>query len=158
MSPLLALALLLVLAGLAGTLLPVLPGVPLVFLGLLLAAWSDGFARVGPGTLAVLALLTALSVVLDLAAAAFATRRLGATRAAAAGAALGTLLGLPLGPAGLCVGPFLGAAAAEYWAVRDLRKAGTAGAGGWLGLALAVAARSAVAFTMLGLFALAWFL
>lgn len=158
MSILFAVALLLVLAGLAGTVLPALPGVPLVFAGLALAAWSDGFARVGPGMLALLALLTALSVALDLLAASFATRKLGASRAAAWGAAAGTLLGLPFGLPGLFVGPFVGAAACEYWAVRDLRRAGTAGAGGWLGLALAVAARFAVAFTMLGLFTLAWFL
>lgn len=154
----LVIALLLVLVGLAGTVLPALPGVPLVFAGLAVAAWSDGFQRVGLGTLALLALLTALSVVLDVVSASFATRKLGASRAAALGAAVGTLLGLPFGLVGLFVGPFVGAAACEYWAVRDLRRAGTAGAGGWLGLALAVAARFAVAFTMLGLFILAWFL
>lgn len=158
MNALLAVALVLVLAGLAGTILPALPGVPLVFAGLALAAWSDGFERVGFGTLALLLLLTLASVALDVAAASFATRKLGASRAAALGAAAGTLLGLPFGLAGLFVGPFLGAALCEYWAVRDLRRAGTAGASGWLGLALAVAARFAVAFTMLGLFALAWFL
>jgi uncharacterized protein YqgC (DUF456 family) len=156
-APLL-LAVVLVLAGLAGTVLPMLPGVPLVFAGLAVAAWSDGFERVGLVTLTVLFVLTLASVALDLAAASFATRKLGATKPAAIGAALGTLLGLPFGLVGLFLGPFAGAALGEFWAVRDLRKAGTAGAGGWLGLALAVAARFAVAFTMLGLFALAWFL
>ena len=158
MTPALLIGLVLVLVGLAGTVLPALPGVPLVFAGLAFAAWSDGFERVGLGTLALLALLTGLSVALDVLSASFTTRKLGASRAAAIGAAVGTLLGLPFGLVGLFVGPFLGAAGAEYWKVRDLRRAGTAGAGGWLGLALAVAARFAVAFTMLGLFALAWFL
>jgi uncharacterized protein YqgC (DUF456 family) len=153
-----AVAVILVLVGLVGTILPALPGVPLVFAGLAVAAWSDGFQRVGFGMLALLLLLTLVSVALDVMAASFATRRLGASRAAALGAAAGTLLGLPFGLLGLFVGPFLGAALCEYWAVRDLRRAGTAGAGGWLGLALAVAARFAVAFTMLGLFTLAWLL
>jgi uncharacterized protein YqgC (DUF456 family) len=155
---LLALAVVLVLVGFAGTILPALPGVPLIFAGLAVAAWSDGFARVGFGTLSLLLLLTLVSVGLDVMAASFATRKLGASRAAAIGALVGTLLGLPFGLVGLFVGPFVGAALCEYWSVRDLRRAGTAGAGGWLGLALAVAARFAVAFTMLGLFALAWFL
>lgn len=144
--------------GLVGIVLPVLPGVPLVFGGLLVAAWSDGFERVGAFTIVVLALLTAASVALDVASAAFAARKLGASRKAALGAALGTLVALPFGLLGLAIGPFAGAALFEYGEVRDWKKAGTAGAGGWLGLALAIAARCAVAFAMIGLFILAWFL
>ncbi len=152
----LALAVALVLAGLAGTVVPLLPGVPLVWVGLWIAAWSDGFDRVGIGTLVVLALLTALSLALDLATSAFTTRRLGGTRAAAIGAALGTLAGLPFGLLGLFLGPFAGAALGEYLSVKDAARAGRAGAGSWVGLALAIAARFAVAFSMLGLFMLAW--
>ena len=57
---------LLVLAGLAGTVLPALPGVPLVFAGLLVAAWTDGFERVSWGWLALLGVLTLSSIVVDL--------------------------------------------------------------------------------------------
>jgi uncharacterized protein YqgC (DUF456 family) len=151
------LAALLVAAGLAGIVAPILPGLPLVFGGLTLAAWSDGFERVGLGTVAVLGLLTAVSVAVDATAASALTRRGGAGRAAAWGAFAGALLGLPFGLVGLVAGPFLGAAAGEYVAVRDLRRAGKAGVWSWLGLVVAVAARFAIAFLMLGLFAFAWF-
>jgi uncharacterized protein YqgC (DUF456 family) len=156
MDALLALGAVVVLAGLAGIVVPVLPGLPLVFGGLVLAAWSDGFERVGPAMLALLGLLTAISVVVDATAAATLTRRGGAGRAAAWGAFGGALLGLPFGLAGLVAGPFVGAALGEYLAVRDLRRAGRAGAWSWLGLVLAVAARFAIGFLMLGLFVLAW--
>jgi uncharacterized protein YqgC (DUF456 family) len=156
MSALLVLAVALVAAGLAGTVVPLLPGLPLVFAGLALAAWSDGFERVGPWTVALLGLMTLVSVVVDAAAASVVARRGGAGRAAAWGAFLGALAGLPFGLLGLVVGPFAGAAAGEYLTQRDLRRAGRAGAWSWLGLLVAVAARFAIAFLMLGLFALAW--
>jgi len=158
MNVALVLAALLVLAGLAGIVVPVVPGLPLVFAGLALAAWSDGFERVGPVTVVVLAALTALSVALDVAAASIATRGGGASRAAAWGALAGALAGLPFGFVGIVAGPFLGAAAGEYLVVRDLRKAGRAGAWSWVGLAFAVGARFSIAFVMLALFALAWLL
>jgi hypothetical protein len=145
-----------VLVGLAGD-PPALPGVPLVLAGLAIAAWSDGFTRVGLGTLAILAALTALSVALDLLAASFATRRLGAAgsrpparqrarssacRSASSACSWGRSPEPPSASTGRC---------ATCAGGRRRRN-------GWLGLALAVAARFAVAFTMLGLFALAWFL
>ena len=80
-------AAMLVLVGLAGTLLPILPGVPLVFGGLLLGAWIDGFVHVGWPLLLVLALLTLLSVVVDVAATSLGAKGAGAGRAAMLGAA-----------------------------------------------------------------------
>src|SRR5690242_9568746 len=99
-------AVLLVLAGLAGTVLPMLPGVPLVFAGLLLAAWADGFHAVGWPVLAVLAVLTLLSVIVDFAASSIGAKRAGATRAAVLGAAIGTAFGMFFGLPGLLLGPF----------------------------------------------------
>ena len=58
-------AAILVIVGLIGTVLPALPGVPLVFCGLLLAAWTDGFAHVGVFTLFVLGALTVLALAID---------------------------------------------------------------------------------------------
>ena len=55
------LAAIIVVGGLAGTVLPALPGVPLVFLGLLIAAWADDFVHVGATTLAVLGALAAIA-------------------------------------------------------------------------------------------------
>jgi uncharacterized protein YqgC (DUF456 family) len=147
---------LLVLAGIAGTVLPVLPGVPLVFAGLALAAWRDGFDHVGPWTIALLALLTLVSFGVDVAGAALGLKRSGASGWALAGALAGLVAGLFFGIPGLLLGPFVGAFGAEWLARRDLRRAGRAGVGAWIGLVLATALRLAVAFAMVGVFALAW--
>jgi uncharacterized protein len=69
----------LVLVGLAGTILPMLPGVPFVFGGLLIAAWIDNFQRIGWPTLTVLAVLTAVALIVD-----FVATMLGASAALSA--------------------------------------------------------------------------
>jgi len=154
---------LLILVGLAGILLPLLPGIPLMFAGMLLAAWADGFRHLGWGLLAVLAALTLLSMALDFWATAHGARRVGASRMAMAGAALGTLVGLFFGLPGLLLGPFIGALAGELLALRSLRAAAIGqatriGAGTWIGLLIGIALRFALAFAMLGLFAFAWWI
>ena len=146
----------LILAGLIGTVLPVLPGAVLVYLGLLLGAWIDGFERVGPLTIVILTLATALVYVIDFAAGSFGARHLGASPRAVWGAAIGTLMGLFFGIPGILIGPFLGAVVGEYTAHRQIAKAGKAGAGTWLGLALGAAAKVALVFGMLALFILAY--
>ncbi|KAF1689124.1 DUF456 domain-containing protein [Pseudoxanthomonas taiwanensis] len=151
------LAALLVAVGLAGVILPALPGLPLVFGGMLLAAWAGDFQRIGAGTLVVLGLLTALSLAVDLLAAALGARRVGAGPLAVWGAALGALVGLAFGLPGLVLGPFIGALLGELWHVRDLPRAARVGLGTWLGLLLGAALKLALAFAMLGLFILAWF-
>ena len=147
----------LVVVGLVGTLLPALPGTILVFAGLLVAAWADGFTRVGPGTLVLLGILTAASYTIDLVAAALGVKRFGASRRAAAGAALGTLLGLFFGLPGLIVGPFVGAVAAELSARRNLAQAGRAGLGAWIGFLAGAIVKVGVVFVMLGIFLAALF-
>ena len=102
-----------VIAGLVGTVVPVLPGIPVIFTGLLLAAWSTDFEPVGWGTIVVLAVLTALSILIDLLAAAFGAKRLGASQRAFWGATLGAIVGLFFGLPGIILGPFIGAVAAE---------------------------------------------
>ena len=149
-------AAMLVLVGLAGTLLPILPGVPLVFGGLLLGAWIDGFVHVGWPLLLVLALLTLLSVVVDVAATSLGAKRAGAGRAAMLGAAIGTLVGLFFGPVGLLVGPFLGAAAGQFLVRQDLLEAGRAGVGAWVGFLLGSLAKLALGVAMVLIFVLAW--
>lgn len=151
----------LVLVGLAGTILPVLPGLPLVFLGMLLAAWAGGFAQVGVGTLVALGVLTLLSVAVDFWAAAVGARRVGASKLAIIGAVVGTLFALFLGPLGLFVGPFLGAVAGELIHGRRLDHAGVGqatrvGFGTWLGIVFGIALKLMLALAMLGLFAWAW--
>jgi len=142
----------LILAGLAGLVLPALPGAPLLFLGLLAAAWAENFAYIGWGTLTVLGGLAVVTYVVDFVAGAFGARRFGASNRAIFGAALGTLLGLFFGLPGVLLGPFVGAVAGELTGHRDLHRAGRAGIGATLGLALGAAAKIALAFAMLGIF------
>jgi hypothetical protein len=151
------LAVALIAVGLVGVVLPAVPGTMLIFAGLVLGAWADGFTRVGPGTLVVLGLLAAASYGIDFAAAALGAKRLGASRRAMAGAALGTLLGLVFGLPGLIVGPFLGALLGELTTNRDLIRAGRMGVAAWVGFAIGMAAKVAMAFLMIGIFLAAMF-
>jgi uncharacterized protein YqgC (DUF456 family) len=157
--PLFLLAALLVALGLVGLLLPVLPGVPLLLAGLVVAAWAEGFEQVGWGTLALIGAIGLLGSFIDFAAGAFGAKRFGASRAGIAGAALGALLGLFFGLPGVLLGPFVGAVLGELLvAKRKPEAAGRAGVGAALGLAFGAAAKLALAFTMIGVFLLARFL
>jgi uncharacterized protein YqgC (DUF456 family) len=151
------LAALLVFAGLAGSVLPALPGVPLVFAGLLVAAWADDFTRVGAVPLVLLGLLTLASFAIDFTATALGAKRVGATKLAVVGAALGTLGGLFLGIPGLVLGPFVGAVAGEMLSHGQWQQATRAGVATWMGLLFGTLAKLALVFTMLGVFAFAYF-
>ncbi|WP_425480033.1 DUF456 domain-containing protein [Aerolutibacter ruishenii] len=144
------------LVGLAGTVLPALPGIPLMFVGMVLAAWAGGFEYVGWGWLVALGILTLLSLGIDLLAASMGAKRVGASRLALAGAVLGTLVGIFFGPLGLFAGPFVGALAGELIQRRDLGQATKVGVGTWFGIVLGTVLKVGLAFAMLGLFAFAW--
>lgn len=151
------LAALLVLAGIAGIVLPALPGVPLVFAGLLLAAWADGFNRVGWVAVLVLGGLTVMSIVLDVLSTTLGARKLGASRLAMLGSLAGTVIGLFFMPLGLFIGPFAGALLGEYLHGRRLGKAARVGIGTWLGMVLGVALKLGLVMAMLVVFGIAWF-
>jgi uncharacterized protein YqgC (DUF456 family) len=150
------LAILLVIIGLVGIVVPALPGPVLVYAGLFLAAWIDGFNKVGWLPLTVLGVLTALSFVADLVATGAGAKKAGASRQAVIGAAIGTIVGIFFGIAGLFIGPFVGAAAGEFLADRDLVKAGRVGYGTLFGLVLGAAMKIALALAMIGVFVTAY--
>jgi uncharacterized protein YqgC (DUF456 family) len=143
---------LIVIGGMIGTVVPVLPGIPMIFAGLYLAAWSGEFEIIGFGTLTVLAVLTVLSLLIDYLAAAFGAKRLGASKRAFWGATLGALIGMFFGLPGIILGPFIGAVSAEISAGQGARQAGRSGYGVWLGLVLGTAFKLSIAFLMLGIF------
>lgn len=151
-----AAATLLVVLGLVGTVLPVLPGALFVFGGLLLAAYADGFAHVGWGGLAVIGILGLLSLAVDFAASVLGAKRVGASPLALVGATVGALAGLFLGIPGLLFGPFAGAVLGELAARRDLRQAGKVGLGTWLGMLFAAVAKLVLAFAMVAAFAVVY--
>ena len=148
-------ALALIAIGVAGTILPAIPGVTLVFLGMLLGAWIDDFARIPVWLVAIFALLTAVAWAVDYFAAAAGAKRAGASKLAVIGAMVGTVAGIFTGFVGLLFMPLVGAAVGEFIAQRDLRRAGTVGVATWLGLLVGTAIKVAILFAMIGAFVVA---
>lgn len=146
------LAVLLIVVGFAGLVLPMLPGIPLVFAGLVLLAWAENFAYVGWLTLALLGLLALLSYGVDFLATAFGAKRFGASPRAIWGAALGALVGLFFGLPGIVLGPFAGAVIAEFSKRATVGAATRSGIGAVAGLVFGALLKIALAFTMVGVF------
>jgi uncharacterized protein YqgC (DUF456 family) len=152
------LAIALMLVGAAGVVLPALPGVPLMFAGMIVAASIDDFERIGWLTLTILGVLTILSFIIDFAASALGAKRVGASGRAIWGAVIGTVVGLFFGLPGLLLGPFLGAVAGEITVHGRLDQAGKVGVATWIGLLFGTLAKLAIAFSMVGVFLLAFFI
>lgn len=145
----------LILLGLAGIVLPALPGTVLVFAGIVLGAWIDDFTRVGWFSIATISVLAVLAWVLDYVAALLGARRVGASRQAVIGAALGTVAGIFLGLIGVFFMPLVGAALGEFLAGKDHRRAMQVGVATWLGLMAGMLAKVVLAFMMVGIYAAA---
>jgi uncharacterized protein len=149
---------LLVIAGFVGLVLPVIPGALLIFGGLLLAAWGDGFAHVGPVTLTLIGALGVLAFVADLVGSHLGARRVGASTLALVGAAIGGVVGIFFGIPGIIAGPFVGAVLGEVLTHGKLLQAGKVGLGTTLGLLAATAAKMCLAVVMVSLFVFVWLL
>lgn len=145
----------LIVAGVAGTVLPALPGTLFVLAGIVLGAWIDGFTRVGWGVLAVVGVLAVLAWVLDYVAGLLGARKAGASRQALVGAALGTVAGVFMGLIGVLFMPLVGAAIGEYLARRDHQRAVKVGVATWLGIMAGLVSKVVIAFMMIGLFVVA---
>jgi uncharacterized protein YqgC (DUF456 family) len=142
---------LLVIAGLAGTVIPAIPGVPLVFAGLFVGAWIGHFETISWIMIGVLALLALVAWVVDFLAGAFGARYLGASSRAFWGATIGAIAGIFFGLVGIVLGPFIGAVIGELSGGSDLLQSGRAGLGAWIGMVIATAAKLAIAFLMIGM-------
>ena len=145
----------LIVAGIAGTVLPALPGTILVFAGILLGAWIAGFTRIPVWLILVFGVLTALAWAVDYFAAIAGAKRVGASKLALIGAAVGTLAGIFTGLWGLLFMPLVGAAIGEFIAQRDWHRAGKVGLATWIGLLLGTAVKVANVFAMVGAFVVA---
>jgi len=152
----------LVVVGVAGTVLPALPGTALIFAGIVLGAWIDDFQRVGTGVLVAVGVLALLSWVLDYVAGLLGAKKAGASRLALVGAAVGTVLGLFMGLVGVLFMPLVGAAVGEYVARRRQADAQAVGAQAlkvgvatWLGMLAGMLAKLVLAFVMIGIFVVA---
>jgi len=147
-----ALVIVLMAVGVAGTVLPVLPGAVLIFGGAVLGAWIDNWTRISGWTLGVIGVLAVLSIACDFVAASLGAKRLGASPLAVSGAAIGTLVGVFTGLWGLLFMPLAGAAIGEYMAMRNLQRAGRVGIATGVGLLIGVVIKLAFAFSMIGIF------
>ncbi len=145
------LAALIIIAGLVGTVIPALPGVPLIFCGLFVVAWIGHFQTIGWITITVLAILAVIAWVIDFLAGALGARYLGASSRALWGATFGAIVGFFFGIPGIILGPFIGAVLGELSGGSDLLQSGRSGVGAWLGMVFATAANLAIAFLMIGL-------
>jgi uncharacterized protein YqgC (DUF456 family) len=148
---LLVLGVLIIVAGIVSLALPLVPGVAIIFLGIVVVAWADDFTRIGPVMLGTLLVLTLVAMVADNAAGMFGAKRAGASGWGVLGAGVGAVAGLPLGLPGVILGPAIGALAFEYMKNPDLARAGKAGLGGLFGFVLAVVAKAVFGLTLVGL-------
>jgi uncharacterized protein YqgC (DUF456 family) len=142
----------LILVGLAGTVLPVLPGTILVWGGIVLGAWIDDFTRVSMTTVVVVSVLAVLAWGLDYVAGLMGAKKAGASKQALIGAAAGTVLGLFMGLIGVLFMPLVGAALGEYLAQKDQTRAMKVGVSTWIGIMVGLIAKVVLAFIMVGIF------
>jgi uncharacterized protein YqgC (DUF456 family) len=141
---------LLALVGLAGLVLPGLPGAPMIFLGIVAVAWADGFTRIGVGGLLITGALAAIISIVDYTAGVVGARKFGASWWGLLGAFVGFLAGLPFGLPGLILGPIVGAVLLEYLKEPDFARASRVGAGTLVGFVAGTALKYALAFVLIG--------
>jgi uncharacterized protein len=145
-----------IVVGVVALVAPLLPGVAIIYLGILIVAWADDFTRIGPLMLFVMLALMLVALVADNVAGLFGARRAGASGWGVFGAGVGAFAGLFLGLPGIILGPAIGALAFEYLRNPDARRALRAGAGGLLGFVLGVVAKAVFGFLLIGLALLAY--
>lgn len=150
-------AMVLIVVGLAGAILPALPGIPLIFAGIWLIAAADGFRHLGKWWLTCIAVIGCAGVATDFLAAALGAKRVGASRQAIWGAVVGTVIGLFFGIFGLFMGPFLGALAGELASGSSVTRAGDVGFGTWIGVILGTLVKLVASFMMIAALATAWY-
>ncbi|MFU0841692.1 MAG: DUF456 domain-containing protein [Burkholderia sp.] len=141
----------LIIAGLAGTIVPAIPGLPLIAAGGVLIGWAGHFETIGWGTIALLVVLAVIGVVVDTVAQAAGAKRAGASAKGIWGSLIGTFVGLFLGGlAGVLIFPLIGAFIGEFIAKRDYLHAGRVGVATWIGMIAGTAVKVALAFMMIG--------
>ena len=142
----------LIVIGVAGTMLPALPGTILVLAGIWLGAWIGDFTQVGGWTLGIITVLAVVAWVMDYVAGLLGAKKVGASKLAILGAAIGTVVGLFMGIIGILFMPLVGAAIGEYLDRQDHERAVKVGIATWLGIMLGMIAKVVIVFMMIGLF------
>ena len=153
-----ALGIVLVGLGIAGLVVPALPGALFLVLGVVAIAWAEGFQRIGWPTIVAAVVLALLMTIVDFAASLLGAKKMGASTWGLAGAGLGLLVGLFFGLPGVLLGPPLGAFALEYFKDPEFKRAARAGLGVALGFLLGTVGKLALAAVMVGVLVLAYFI
>jgi len=142
--------------GLAGAIIPTMPGIPLIFIGIWLIARVDHYRHLGRGWLIGIAAVGAVGLTIDLLAGALGVKRVDASRQAVLGALVGTFVGLFFGLPGLLLGPFLGAVLGELAAGSSVPRSTNVGISAWLGLIFGTIVKLASSLMMVALLGVAW--
>ena len=145
-------AVLLIVVGVAGTVLPALPGTILVLAGIVLGAWLDDFTRVKWWVVAIISVLAVVAWATDYVATILGAKKVGASKWAIIGAALGTIVGIFMGLVGVLFMPFVGAVIGEYIAQKNARQAAKVGLATWIGLLVGTVVKLVLVFMMIGIF------
>jgi uncharacterized protein YqgC (DUF456 family) len=146
-------AILLMAAGLLGTVLPIFPGTTIILFAAVLHRIMLGPEKsIGWRAIAALVLLTLISYALDFASGYWGARRFGASRWGMLGATIGAVIGIFFGIIGLFVGPVIGAIAAEFVAGKKMIDAGRAGWGSLLGTLGGLIGKLFIALAMIVIF------
>jgi uncharacterized protein YqgC (DUF456 family) len=149
-------AAMLILIGLAGAIVPALPGIPMIFGGIWLVARLDQYQHLGLWWLVAIASIGAVGLTVDLLSGVLGAKRVGASPRAVWGALLGTILGLFFGLPGLLLGPFFGAVAGELSAGSSMQRGAHVGLSTWVGLLLGTIVKLVASVTMVALFGAGW--
>jgi hypothetical protein len=147
----------LVALGIAGLVVPALPGALFLVLGVVLIAWAEGFERIGWPTIVIAAVLAALMTIVDWVASLLGAKKMGASAWGLVGAGLGLVVGMFFGLPGILLGPPVGAFALEFAKDPEFKRAARAGAGVALGFLLGTAGKLALAAVLVGVLVWAWF-
>jgi hypothetical protein len=146
----LVISLLMMVVGIIGALLPVIPALPLVYAGFFIYGLGTGWADYGWTVMIVGGLVTALAQLLDYVAGAIGAKRYGASKAGIWGSIIGGLVGVIFfNVVGLILGPFVGAMIGELVWGRNLRDATRSGWGAFLGFVATTLFKMAAGLAML---------
>ena len=146
---LVTLALIFLIVGLLGTILPAIPGLPLMFAGAWLLAYTGDYQVIGTPALIALGILALIGSAMDYVAGLLGAKFTGASKQALWGAFVGGIVGLFFALPGLILGPLVGAALGELWARRSLLSAGKVGIGTFIGFIIGVVAKVGCALAIL---------
>ncbi len=148
-------AVVLMLLGIIGCLVPVLPGPPISYIGVLLLHVTR-FAHFSSTMLITLGALALVVTLIDYIVPVWGTKQFGGSKYGIRGATVGLIIGLFLGPAGIIVGPFIGAFVGELIFKDDIRYALKAGFGSLLGFLTGIGLKLAASFVMTFYFVKEW--